>query len=400
MKKSIFFLVFAFLVSMSGYSQCEGDCVSVNMNFTPETNYNNAHPDWQTSHGSPSVNTGSVWMWSASGVGEGINYQSYNFVAGQEYCISFEATTVVRGGGAANVNAYFRVAATQGNVIGAFVPNGGAALPALPSPSDVIANENWNGTAPPSTNIYTYTFTASDNFDNLWIHPFSPTFPVVEFTLRDLRICQVSDPCDEIGFNLQLSEQSSGATGVSILPTGIPAGASSSMTIIKNGVNVYNGPFISYLAMPANYTFCLNVRLPDGTRCRKCFDFCIGEWSGRNNSNSDEKEGVISTKRKLNTLFEFPDELKEKSIEGSLLKDSVRVFPNPTSGKFIIEVDKNLEIAGAQVYNIASGKSVGNLDVKANNIQVDISKEATGVYNVTIELVNGSVIHEKIVLKK
>ncbi len=401
MKKSILFLVFAFLVSMSGYSQCEGDCVEADMNFTPESNYNNAHPDWQTSHGSPSVSPGSIWMWSANGVGEGINYQSYNFEAGKEYCISFEATTVVRGGGAANANAYFRVAATQGNVMGVYTPGGGAPLPALTTPSDVIANENWNGTTPPSTSVYTYTFTASDNFDNLWIHPFSATMPVVEFTLRNLRICEIPDPCDDISFNLQLSEQNSGATGVSLIPTGIPPGSTSGMTIIKNGLNVYSGPFISYLAMPGNYTFCLKVRLPDGTRCEKCFDFCIGEWYNRSNGHVDEvKTGVISTKKKLDELFEFPDELKEKNIESSLLENSTRVFPNPTSGKFSIEVDKNLEIASVQVYHIALGKAVGELDIKGNNIQVDISKEATGVYDVAIELVNGSVIHEKIILKK
>lgn len=400
MKKSIFFLVFAFLVSMSGYSQCEGDCINADMNFTPEQNYNNAHPDWQTSHGSPSVNTGSIWMWSANGVGEGINYQSYNFVAGKEYCISFEATTVVRGGGLANPGAYFRVAATQGNVMGVYTPGGGAPLPALTSPSDVIANENWNGTSPPSTSVYTYTFTASDNFDNLWIHPFSPTMPVVELTLRNLRICEVPDPCDEIGFSLQLNEHGSGATAVSLLPTGIPAGSTSEMSITKDGINVYSGPFISYLAMPGNYTFCLRVSLPDGTRCTKCFDFCIGEWSDRNNNVDEEKSSIISTKRKLDTLFEFPDELKEKNIESSLLEDSIRVFPNPTSGKFRIEVDKNIEIASVQVYNVALGRSVGKLDIKENNIQVDISKEVTGVYNVAIELVNGSVIHEKIILKK
>jgi hypothetical protein len=284
--------------------------------------------------------------------------------------------------------------------LGAYTPGGGAPLPALTSPSDVIATENWNGTSPPSTSVYTYTFTASDNFDNLWIHPYSPTMPVVELTLRNLIICEVADPCDDISFNLQLSEQNSGATGVSLIPSGIPAGSVSGMSIIKNGINVYSGPFISYLAMPGNYTFCLNVRLPDGTRCTKCFDFCIGEWSDRNNSVDVEKTGVISTKKKLDTLFEFPDELKEKNIEGSLLEDSIRVYPNPTSGKFSIEVDENLEIASVQVFNIVLGRSVGELDIKENNIQVDISREATGVYDVVIELVNGSVIHEKIILKK
>lgn len=392
MKRLIALLSLSLFLSFSGYAQCDGDCVEADMNFTPASSYNDSHPDWQVSHGTPTVNVGSAWMWSYNNLGEGMNYSGYNFVQGRQYCISFQATTVTQNGATANANAFFRVAATQGNVTGT-----GFNIPALPAGSQVIANQNWNATSPPNSSTYTYTFTASQNFNNLWFHPQSATLPQIELTIRNLVICELRDPCEDVSFNVQLSEQNNDATGITLLPTGVPAGSQIQFRIIRNGVNVYSGPPVSYLGQPGNYTICMEARLPDGTRCRKCFSFCIEGWRSLSTQGGDE---VIEVEIKQNAFYEFPEELKEQHLEGSSLENKARVFPNPTSGKFNVEVDSDLQIVNAKVYNTVSGRSVGKLDIKANTINIDIAKETVGVYDVAIELADGNVIHKKIILQK
>jgi len=390
--KKLLAILSLLLISFWGHSQCEGDCIDADMSFTPNPYYNNSHPDWQVSHGTPSVNPGSIWMWSAIGNGEGINYNSYNFIQGQEYCVTFEATTVVRDEVFANTDAYFTVVATQNSVTSS------TDLSGLPPINQVIALENWNATSPPNTSIYSYTFTANEDFNNLWIHPYSPTMPVVELSLRELTICEVTDPCDDVSFSVQLTEQNSNNTAISITPIGVAPGTYTLMTIIENGIVEYYGESVSYFLDPGNYTVCMTVALPDGTKCKKCFDFCIGKWhDGGNNTLSYE---VTRSVKKQKEVFKFPDELKEKGIEETLPKNSVRLFPSPTSGKFIIKVEENLQIATIKVYNIISGKSVGELDIKGNTISANLSKENTGIYNVKIELTNGIIINKKIVLNK
>jgi len=397
MKNSILFLSLLFLIAASGYSQCEGrDCTKANMDFQPNSFYDNSHPDWQTSNGTPSVSTNSVWLWSANGHFEGINYSGYNFVKGKQYCVSFDATTVVRGGGLANPDAFFRVTATQGNVVGAPV------LP-LPSPSQVIANENFNATGPPTSANYMYMFTATENFNNLWFHPHSATMPVVEFSFRNLIICEKPSPCDRITFRVQLGEQSGGKTSVSVISVGVPPGTSTQMQIIKNGSTVHNGLPISYLAEPGNYTICMTYKLKDGTLCKKCFDFCIGKWYSKSNpgqSDPDVEVEVVSTKAKMKSIIEFPEALKEKNIEATLKENRVRVFPNPTSNNFTIEADKNVNVSNIEVYNLVSGKKIKQLSLKNRKTNVNLAGQNPGVYNVKIMLLDGSVIYKKVILKK
>lgn len=402
MRKRTLFLILLISLSLTTYSQCIGDCVTPDLNFSPQTSYDNLHPDWQISHGSPSVSPGQFWMWSRNDRGEGMNYSGYNFIQGEEYCITFEATLNTQSGTAAANNAYFRVAATHGNITGLIsYGNGGRPIPPLPATNQIIAQQNWNAamTTNPNTSTYTYTFVAADNFDNLWFHPASP-YQVgsaqVNLAIRNINICHMTDPCETINFSLQLNEQSSANTSISFSSVSIPTGAATEMIIIKNGTLEYNGAPISYLAEPGTYTVCMKVKLADGTACEKCFDFCIEEWISRGQSTETKQGEIIKTEKKLNEVLEFPNALKEKSIS----ETSIRVFPNPTSGKFTIEVDKSLQVTNVTVHNTVSGRSVGQIDLNEDNIQVDISKETTGVYDVTIELINGSIIHEKIILKK
>lgn len=401
MKKVSTFLILFLFAQQISFSQCQnGNCVTANMDFAPNSAFQN-NTDWQSSHGSPSVGPGSAWMWSANGLGEGINYHSYNFVAGRQYCITLVANTVVRGGGLADPSAHFRIFATPTDVIGTVTTGGGASLPALPSPNQPIANENWNATSPPSTNSYTYTFTATNNFNNLWIYPFSATMPVIELTLNRLIICDITpEPCD-IKFKIGLNEQASGNTAITVQSDPIPAGGVITMNIIKNGTSVYNGLPVSYIATPANYTICMTLTLKSGVKCTKCFDFCIGKWYMKNNILQSEENDVISTKSRILDYAPFPEELKEKNIEAFLENDGVQLYPNPTNGIFTIGYNNNNDVIDYIVIDdIRSGKQLKKIYPQSNTFEIDLSKEQNGVYIVKIKFKDGKTISKKVILDK
>lgn len=396
MKKLSTFLILFLFVQQVSFSQCaNGDCSTANMDFEPNA-YFVSNADWQASHGTPSVSPNNAWMWSANGIGEGINYHSYNFVAGRQYCITIVATTVVRGGGLADPNAYFKMIATQGDVIG----GGGTALPALPSPNQLIANENWNATGPPSTNSYTYTFTATNNFDNLWIYPYSSTMPVVELTLKRLIICDVTpEPC-AIKFKIGLSEQGGGDTAITVQSDPIPLGGVVTMNIIKNGSSVYNGLPISYIGTPGNYTICMTLTLKSGVKCTKCFDFCIGKWYEKDKLSTNEVEDIISTKTKIKDYNPFPEELKEKNIEELFKNDDVQLFPNPNTGIFTIQSNNEVLIESITIDNLTNNRLVKLIKPQTTSVNIDLSKEDAGIYIAKIKFRDGTTINKKIIIKK
>ena len=382
------------------YSQCpEGDCVEANMDFVPDGAFSN-NADWQASHGSPSVNTGTAWMWSYNSRGEGINYHSYNFVKGREYCITFTARTAVHGGGTANASANFRVFATQGDVIGIVTTSGGASIPPIPNPNQPIANENWNATNPPNTQIYTYTFTAADHFDNLWFFPSSPSLPQVELTLSKLIICDITPPPCDARFKLELNEHTETTTGVSIIPQGVPAGAVTEISIYKNGSLVYNGLPISYLASSGEYRICVTLKFRGGRECQKCFDFCIGKWSTPL-LHDDIGIEVQSIREKAIIDLQFPDSLKEKASFDDVAND-IQILPNPSSGIFTVQSAKGVTIKNLEVYDLMSGTLLQKTEEKAKTPQsvINLSKQKDGIYNVKITLDNGIVILKKVLVKK
>ncbi|CAM1374537.1 T9SS type A sorting domain-containing protein [Tenacibaculum xiamenense] len=373
-------------------AQCEGNnCEFANINFTPDPSFIEGNENWQPSHGSPTVNVGEVMMWSNGGIGEGINYLSYNFVAGQEYCISFLGTTEVE---ADDVDAYFRVALTQTPVAGTLINFSGAPLPSLPSPNQVIANQNWNATSPASTSTYTYTFTATSNFNNIWFHPFTNGSRTIRFKLQRLQICNIT-PC-ESNFKVELTEFEGGNSGLTILPYGIPAGSTYQISIFKDGVNVYSGLPISYIAAPGDYTVCMVVTLPDGKKCSKCYDFCIGRWYKRGRT-----EVTSEVKKESKTNFykgEFRDDTR-----GANRGNSIDIFPNPTKGVFKIKNRTGMKLKAIEVFDKNSGKLILSKEVKplkSKDIEVDLSNSSEGVYLVRLVGEEGGKVVKSFILNK
>jgi PKD repeat protein len=152
--------------------------------------------DWLSSHGSPSYSPGSLWMWSYDNYGEGVYYQGFNFIAGHTYCITVDTYTRTHNNNPAVADAGYNIVATN-SMVPYEVTSGGTPVPPIP-PGDIVASVNWgtlpmNGWSTPS-----YTFTATNNWSQLWFYPHASALPQVELTLQNLRICDITvpNPCE------------------------------------------------------------------------------------------------------------------------------------------------------------------------------------------------------------
>lgn len=181
-------LMFFMGLMLSYGQQCDqGECTNVPIN--------NNRP-WRVSHGSPSWGTNSVWLWSYSNSGEGVNYSGFNFVQGEEYCVSFTLNARTNTNQIPNANSRMNVVLTANPVIGNVSNSGGGTTPNVPAGSQSIMSQNiWSNGANQTT--YQFTFVAGSNFSNLWFFPNNPAQPnpQIEVTLSDINICQIT--CEE-----------------------------------------------------------------------------------------------------------------------------------------------------------------------------------------------------------
>jgi len=181
MKKMILLL----LVTL-GYWTTYGQCNQNNCQNVPIVNAN----PWSVSHGTPTWGNNSVWLWSYTNtngqqVGEGVNYSGKNFIQGEQYCISFTLTNTTNTGNNPANNVSMNVMLTQNPLNG-----NGFVIPPVPNPNQVLMNQNiWNNGN--GTQTFTFNFTASGNFNNIWFFPRNPNMPnpQIEVRISNLVIC-------------------------------------------------------------------------------------------------------------------------------------------------------------------------------------------------------------------
>jgi hypothetical protein len=128
---------------------------------------------WYVSHGSPSIGapgpgggaTG-IWMWSYSGMGEGI-FSCYNFQAGHKYhiCLWVQNTDSINLG---NLMIY------AANGLTGFGPTG-TGVPTPSGGSELISNSFvWS----PTWVQLSYDYTPTANYTQLWIYPYMAGPPI------------------------------------------------------------------------------------------------------------------------------------------------------------------------------------------------------------------------------
>lgn len=200
------------ITAANGQSNCQnctnltptGDMMQINSSGSGGLNAMNI--DWHSSHGSPSYGPGYLWTWSYNGNGEGVYYDGFTFLAGHTYCITFDGYTRTHNNTPAVADAGFRVVATN-SMTPMESPSGGDPIPAIPIPSDIVADVPWSTTPMNAWSTYSYTFTPTSNWSQLWFYPHASALPQVELTLQNLRICDITipNPCDfDLGIQPQM----------------------------------------------------------------------------------------------------------------------------------------------------------------------------------------------------
>ncbi|RLD83101.1 MAG: hypothetical protein DRJ07_07310 [Bacteroidetes bacterium] len=97
-------------------------------------------------------------------------------------------------------------------------------------------------------------------------------------------------------------------------------------------------------------------------------------------------EGVTNADQRkdlLNYIFSKYSNLL--AVEDNLIKQNIRLYPNPTSGKINISNPNNLELESIEIYNIYGQKLFDDIQ----NNKIDIQNFARGIYLVKIEGLNG-----------
>lgn len=376
---------------------CENGYVNMNIghpsNGGPITNEN-----WSYSHGSPTVSPNGFWLWSNNSRGEGINYNGYHFKRGREYCIEFRATTDTHNGTPANPNAFFEIVATQNPVIGTVLNSNGAPIPPRPAGSQVIFHQNWanfsGGGFNGVQNVYQFNFTATDDFNNLWFYPSSPTLPQVEISINEIRICEISEPC-EVNYTVELRDAGNGKTNVTVNPI-VTTSNIINMELYNNFSLVYSGPIVSNILAPGSYTIVVTAVSPTGEKCTKTFEFCFGNWK------NSEREGSHDGKRKeedfennFSGKYDGENFIKE-SPENSIMAELLKISPNPNKGEFTISSDSELKIQKVIIYG-SDNRLIKEVQLNKTKSLIQIN-EKPGIYMIQILLENDEILTKKVVI--
>lgn len=359
-----------------------------NMNSTVPTNVNG----WYVSHGSPSTGSpapgggsNGIWMWSYSGGGEGI-YSCYRFVKDRTYRICFWVQNTRN---CWNNPGNLMVYAANG-----LTGNGpGSTSIAVPASSQLISNSfTYSG----SWVQVSYTFTANDNYSQLWIYPYrsGPSIDYLQYELHLDRI-QVSPaqgeecytPPDDRPCNAHFQTAISG-----LILNGSPTRtftvdqyyADATYTWEVDGsVFTVAGSSFSMDFTPGIHTVCLTVMMPDGRQCRYCQTFCViyeelelqGEATdGPIQGKPGKPSGIVN-------------------LSGETAK-AYKLYPNPARTELSVEYFTNSdETVKIQLIDM-TGRVLRTQEIKAqkgnNVIHMDTNGISAGSYTVKIDSDNSS----------
>ena len=98
-------------------------------------------------------------------------------------------------------------------------------------------------------------------------------------------------------------------------------------------------------------------------------------------------------------LFEESHSMQRKSIANK--EKIIKIYPNPSSGKFNLQIDTSLPFAKGKVYIYStSAKLLEILEIKkTDKINIDLSGSPKGVYLIKVILDNGEKLNTKVLLK-
>lgn len=109
-----------------------------------------------------------------------------------------------------------------------------------------------------------------------------------------------------------------------------------------------------------------------------------GKWNDLTSNNSN----LIYYLIEYNTIL---------SVEESIWKDEIRVYPNPFSEFIFVENTSPFEISKIEVFNNVGQRILGIKGTQNNDMKIDLSVAESGIYHLHLLLENGSQVRYKII---
>jgi PKD repeat protein len=134
------------------------------------------------------------------------------------------------------------------------------------------------------------------------------------------------------------------------------------------------------------YSICLSVTLNCGQSSQSCATYSIYKGAG-------SADNEIYT---INVIEEGTVGMKEISNN---LNQNISFYPNPSSGKFVIELEKELKSETTVTISNLIGENVYTSILKNKSTQIDLNQVPTGIYLVKLQNTEGTSV-SKIVIQK
>lgn len=103
--------------------------------------------------------------------------------------------------------------------------------------------------------------------------------------------------------------------------------------------------------------------------------------------------------RKFQSLVISPKQSEEDSSFSQLYEEMIKIYPNPTKGKFYIEWEKEISslISMVEVLSTSAIIQANRVESNQNMLNIDLTSKQSGIYFVRFTFTDGSIVSKKVI---
>lgn len=103
--------------------------------------------------------------------------------------------------------------------------------------------------------------------------------------------------------------------------------------------------------------------------------------------------------RKFQSLIVSPKQSEEESSFSQLYEEMIKVYPNPTRGKFYVEWEKEVSsyISMVEVLSASAIIQVNKIESNQSILNIDLTSKHSGIYFVRFTFTDGSIVSKKVI---
>lgn len=103
--------------------------------------------------------------------------------------------------------------------------------------------------------------------------------------------------------------------------------------------------------------------------------------------------------RKFQSLVISPKQSEEDPTFSQLYEEMIKVYPNPTKGKFYIEWEKEIssQISMVEVLSTSAIIQANRIESNQNMLNIDLTSKQSGIYFVRFTFTDGNIVSKKVI---